>query len=121
MAHVRSTARPHDDAPTQVGEGAAADRDVIDKGHNSTGSIERSRSVHAGDMGSQSNAKGDSDGGSCTHSCNFSPSTITVSRMREMIEQGYFAEAGARAPGEETLPEPENDEVIVLRIFYSWS
>jgi hypothetical protein len=49
---------------------------------------------------SQSNAKGDSGGGSLTCSCYFSPSIVTVSHIREMIDQGYFAEGGALAPGE---------------------
>jgi hypothetical protein len=35
-----------------------------------------------------------------------------------MIEQGYFVNGGARAPGEETVPEPENDEAIVLKEFF---
>jgi hypothetical protein len=100
MAHVRSTTCPRDDAPVQQGKCAVTESDVVDKGRDNIGSAERTGSVCATDAGSQSNAKGDSSGGSLTCSCYFSPSIVTVSRIREMIDQGYFAEGGALAPGE---------------------
>jgi hypothetical protein len=65
-------------------------------------------------VGSQSNVEGDSNEGSCTHSYNFGPSTITVGRIQEMIKLGYFAEGGARALREETILELENNEPVVL-------
>jgi hypothetical protein len=40
---------------------------------------------------------------------------VTVRHIREMIDQGYFAEGSAYAPGEETIiPEPESDKVVVF-------
>jgi hypothetical protein len=73
--------------------------------------------MHASDTGSQSNVEGDCDGGSRTHSCYFGPSTVTITRIWEMIDQGYFTEGGARTPGEETILEPKNDEAIVFEEF----
>jgi hypothetical protein len=110
MAHVRSTARPRYDAPTQEGEGVAVERDVSSKSHDSAGSVGGSWSVHASDTGSRSNAEGNSDRGS--YSYNFSPLMVTVSRIRELIEQGYFDEGGAHTPREETIAEQENDEAV---------
>jgi hypothetical protein len=92
MARVRSTAHPHDDVPVAEGECAIAERVVIDEGHESIGSAERTELAHASDAGSQGHAKGDSDEGSCTRSYYFGPSTITRSRIQEMIDQGYFTE-----------------------------
>jgi hypothetical protein len=117
-AHVRSTAHPRDDVPAQEDECVAADRDVIDEGHEYVESIERSGLVHASDAGSSSNAEGDSDGGSCTRSYNFGPLMVTVCFIREMIKRGHFAKGGACAPREETVPEPENDEAIVFEEFF---
>jgi hypothetical protein len=99
MAHVRSTTHPRHDAPAQEGEYVAADRDVIDEGRDCARSVERSGLVHAGDTGSQSNSKCDSNGGSRTHSYNFGPSMVTVGRIRDKIERAYFAEGGAHPSG----------------------
>jgi hypothetical protein len=120
MASLRSTTRPRDDAPAQGGEGAIIERGAVDEGHDSVGSVQRTESVRASDAGSQSNAKGDSHGGSCAYSWYFGPSIVTVSRIhiREMIDQGYLTERGARALGEETIPEPENDEAVVFEEFF---
>jgi hypothetical protein len=62
------------------------ERDASDEGHNIVGSVERSGSDRASDAGSQSNAEDDFDGGSCTCSYNFGPLSITMRRIREMIE-----------------------------------
>jgi hypothetical protein len=35
-----------------------------------------------------------------------------------MVEKGYFPKGGAHAPGAETVPEPDNDEVIVYEDFF---
>jgi hypothetical protein len=48
----------------------------------------------------------------------FGSSTITVSKIKEIEEKGYFAEDEARAPGAETMPEPYNDEVVVYEGFF---
>jgi hypothetical protein len=40
-----------------------------------------------------------------------------VSRIREMIDRGYFAEGMGHVPGEETVPEPVADELVIFRSF----
>jgi hypothetical protein len=106
IAHAKGTTHPRDDVPVQEGEGAAVERGASGESHGNTGSVEGSRSVRMSDVGSQS-------------SCNFGPSTITVSRIREMTEQRCFAEGGARASGEENIPEPEDDETILFEEFFT--
>jgi hypothetical protein len=119
MARVRSITRLRNDAPVQEGEGAVTERGAVGEGRMSVGSAERTKSVRVSDVGSQSNAEDDSGGGSCTRSCNFDLSTVTVSRIRDMIDHGYFAEGGAHTPGEETIPKPKNDEPIIFEEFFT--
>jgi hypothetical protein len=45
--------------------------------------------------------------------------TVIVSRIQKMIDQRYFTEGGSRASGEETILEPENDEAIILKEFFT--
>jgi hypothetical protein len=123
MARVRSTARPRDNAPVTESEGAAAERGAIDKGRESAGLAERTESVRASDVSSHSRAKGDSNEGSHTHSYCFGPSTVTIGHIREMIDHGYFAKGSARGLGEETIPEPANNEAVggsCQNIFGRW-
>jgi hypothetical protein len=47
------------------------------------------------------------------------PLTITVSRIRGMIDRGYFTEGMGREPGEETVPEPHPDEAVVFEEFFT--
>jgi hypothetical protein len=94
ICHVMSTTCPRDAAPMQEGGDAVAERDAIDEGRNSASSVERSESVHRSDVGSQSNAEGDSDGGSHTRSYYFGTLMVTVSHIREMMERAYFVEGG---------------------------
>jgi hypothetical protein len=74
--------------------------------------------VNVSDAGSQSHAEGESDGGSHTRNCYFGPSTVTMSRIHEMMDQGYFVEGGARVPGEETIPELDSNKAIVFEDFF---
>jgi hypothetical protein len=48
----------------------------------------------------------------------FGSSTITVGKIKEMAEKGFFPEDGARALGVETVPELENDEPLVDKDFF---
>jgi hypothetical protein len=48
----------------------------------------------------------------------FGSSTITVGRIKEMVEKCYFPEDGARARGAETVPELDNDEAMVYEDFF---
>jgi hypothetical protein len=52
------------------------------------------------DTGSHDRASDDMDEGSHTRSYFFGPSTVTVSRIRGMIDNGYFVEGMAREPGQ---------------------
>jgi hypothetical protein len=52
-------------------------------------------------------------------SYNFGPSTITVGRIRQLGALGYFAEGSAREPGEEVIPEPAADEVLMFVDFFA--
>jgi hypothetical protein len=119
MARVRSTACSHDDVPAIEGEGAVVERAIIDEGHDIIGSSERTELAHASDAGSQGHDEGDSDEGSCTHSYYFGPLTIIVCRIWEMIDQEYFIEGGARASGEETIPEPDSDKDVIFEEFFT--
>jgi hypothetical protein len=49
-----------------------------------------------------------SEGGSCNENSQtyyFKSSTITVGKIKEMVEKGYFPEGRARTPGAETMSE----------------
>jgi hypothetical protein len=49
----------------------------------------------------------------------FGSSTITVGKIKEMVEKGYFLKGRAHAPGAETMSEPDNDEAMVYEDFLS--
>jgi hypothetical protein len=51
-------------------------------------------------------------------SCYFGSSTITVEKIKEMEERGYFLESEGRAPGTESVLEPNNDEAVVYGDFF---
>jgi hypothetical protein len=48
----------------------------------------------------------------------FGSSTITVGKIKEMVEKGYFTKGGAWAPGAETVLESEDDEAMVYKDFF---
>jgi hypothetical protein len=48
----------------------------------------------------------------------FGASTITLGRIKEMVERGYFAVGDARAPVAEVVPESDNVEVVVYEDFF---
>jgi hypothetical protein len=50
--------------------------------------------------------------------CYFGLSTITVGKIKEMEERGYFLEGKGRAPGAETVLEPNSDEAVIFEDFY---
>jgi hypothetical protein len=45
-------------------------------------------------------------------------STITVGKIKEMEEKCYFPEGEARAPGDETVQEPNGDKAVVYEDFF---
>jgi hypothetical protein len=64
------------------------------------------------------------EGGSSSENswtCYFGSSTITVGKINEMVEKGYFSEGEARAPGAEIVLELDNDKAVVYEdFFYRW-
>jgi hypothetical protein len=50
---------------------------------------------------------------------NFGASTITMGRIKEMMEKSYFADGDAHTLVAETMSEPENDEAFVYEDFFS--
>jgi hypothetical protein len=48
----------------------------------------------------------------------FRPSTITVGKIKEMVEKGYFPEGGAHEPVAKTVPELDSDKVVVYEDFF---
>jgi hypothetical protein len=109
MARVKSSTR-YIGGATGGGSGG--------EGHESRG-FERTESARLSDAGSHSGADDIVDKGSRSRSCFFGPSTVTVSRIRGMIESGYFAEGMHREPREETVPEPNPDEDVVFEEFFA--
>jgi hypothetical protein len=49
---------------------------------------------------------------------NFRTSTITIGRMKEMVEKGYFVDGEARTPRAEAVPEPDSDEAGMYEGFF---
>jgi hypothetical protein len=114
MACVKGMACPRDDAVDAEGEGAFEERDA-----SSEGSTERTGSAQASDVGSHSRTGEDTDEGSCTRSYYYGPSTVTVSCVRKMVDRGYFADGMAHVLGEETISEPNDNEVVVFEEFFT--
>jgi hypothetical protein len=50
--------------------------------------------------------------------CYFRSSTITVGKIKEMEQKGYFLEGVARIPGAETVPRLNGDEAVVYKDFF---
>jgi hypothetical protein len=44
---------------------------------------------------------------------------VTVSRIRGMVDNGYFVHGMGHVPGEETVPEPRADEAILFKVFFT--
>jgi hypothetical protein len=104
MAHVKSTARPI---------GGAADSGDEDRGIKR--SEERTESTQLSDTGSQG-AIGDVV--ETSRSFQFRPSSVTVNWVCGMIGSGYFIEGMGHEHGEETVPEPHPDELVVFEEFF---
>jgi hypothetical protein len=68
------------------------------------------------------NTEDNLDGGASDNAklrtCYFRSSTITVSKIKEMEEKGYFPEGEAHAPGAETMPETNGDKVVMYKDFF---
>jgi hypothetical protein len=75
-----------------------------------------------GRLSSPDVAEGSLDEGGCndenSRTYYFDSSIVTIGKIKEMMEKGYFAEGEARAPGAETVPESDSDEAIVYEEFF---
>jgi hypothetical protein len=56
--------------------------------------------------------------GATTRTHYFRASTITVGKIKEMEERGYFVKDEACVPRAETMPEPRDDEAVVFEDFF---
>jgi hypothetical protein len=111
MAHVRSTAR--------YARGAASSGSGRE-GHESRGSEERIEYAHQSDAGSRNKVGDIVDKGAHSWSF-FGPLIVTISRIRGMIDSGYFAEGMGHEPRQETVPEPNPNEAVVFEEFFAAS
>jgi hypothetical protein len=48
----------------------------------------------------------------------FGSLTITISKIKEIEDKGYFPKYEARAPGAKTMLEPNNDKAVVYEKFF---
>jgi hypothetical protein len=71
-----------------------------------------------GGGGSDDSADADASDNESSHTYCLSTSTITLGRIREMAEKGYFVEGQARAAGEEMIPGPQEDEAVIFEDFF---
>jgi hypothetical protein len=107
MAHVKSTAWP-------VGGAAAGG-----SGGEGAGSEERTLSMRPSDVGFHSDGGDVRVESSHLQSFYFGPSTVTVSQIREMIDNVYFTNGMGHEPGEETMSEPHVDEAVLFEEFFT--
>jgi hypothetical protein len=78
-------------------------------------SVDESVVSRGGDWGGSTDEGASGDESSRTYY--FGASTITLDRIREMVEKGYFVEGEERAAREETTPDQNVDGAIVFEEF----
>jgi hypothetical protein len=76
-------------------------------------------SVQLSDVGSHSGAGADIDVGSRMWSYYFRPSTVTISRIREMVDNDNFADGMGHEPSEETIADPQAEEAVLFKEFFT--
>jgi hypothetical protein len=120
MARIKITIVSRDDLETENVAEASAHEEVA-----------KSASVHEGSRSEPNNGGGGDDGGleealdaaaaaeDDVWTYCFGASTVTISHIREMVVLNYFAEGDGRAPEEETIPEPGDDEAVVFEEFFT--
>jgi hypothetical protein len=127
MARVRSTVRvTHDREETEATETASISEVmrrsglVVTEGAPDEGApaIEAEQAdVEEGDIGEDETDYNTAMPSKPSH-LDFGKSTVSEADMAMMTKLGYFREVDKgliRFGGEETIPKPENDEVVVLR------
>jgi hypothetical protein len=121
MARVKSTAHPCDAAEMEGVLGAEnPTRAPTHEDHADSLSVnngfEFGYESEVGSQGAKDPGAGVTEG---SRSYYFGPSTVTVSRIREMSALNYFVKGNARMPGEETISEPLADEAVVFEEFFT--
>jgi hypothetical protein len=81
---------------------------------DSTSANNGSISGYETEAGSPSAGNPTVDGDEGSRNYCFSPLTVTVSRIREMSALNYFVNGDTHEPGEETVPESGDDEVVIF-------
>jgi hypothetical protein len=130
MARVRSTARvTHDGEETETGETAPISKVmrwsglVVTEGAPDEGAPATEAEqvdVEEGDIGEDEIDYNTAIPSKPSH-LDFGKSTVSEADMAMMTKLGYFREvdkALIRFGGEETIPKPENDEVVVFKSFF---
>jgi hypothetical protein len=107
MARVKSIVRPIGGATADTSGGGGED------------SEERIVSARLSDASSQSDGGDARVESSQLQSFYFGPSTVTVSRIRGMVDCSYFADGMGHEPKEETVPEPHADEAVLFEEFFT--
>jgi hypothetical protein len=130
MARVRSTARvTHDGEDTEATEtapiskvmrrsGLVLTEGAPDEGAHAT-EVEQA-DIEEGDIGEEEIDYNTAMPSKPSH-LDFGKSTVSEADMAMMTKLGYFREADKgliRFDGEETIPKPENDEVVVFKSFF---
>jgi hypothetical protein len=130
MARVRSTARvTHDREETEAAEtapisevmrrsGLVMTEGASDEGAPATEAEQAN--IEEGDTGEEEIDYNTAMPSKPSH-LNFGKSTVSKADMAMMTKLGYFREADKgliRFGGEETIPKPENDEVVVFKSFF---
>jgi hypothetical protein len=130
MARVRSTARvTHDGEEAEAAETAPISKVmrqsglVVPEGASNEGAPAaeaEQADIEEGDAGEEEIDYNTTMPSKPSH-LDFGKSTISEADMLMMIKLGYFGEAEKkliRFGGEETIPKPENDEVVVFKSFF---
>jgi hypothetical protein len=107
MALVRSTTRPISDA---MAGGA---------GNEGDGSKERIVSTRLSDVDSPSDGGDARAESSRSPGFYFRPSTMSIRQIHRMVDGDCFIDGMDHEPGEETVPEPWDDEAVVFEEFFT--
>jgi hypothetical protein len=95
--------------------GASDHQDVVD----SASLHEGSKSEYQSDRGTEDAVEACVAADKAQQTYCFGASTITICHIWEMAELRYFADEAACAPGEETVSESRDDEVIFIEEFFT--
>jgi hypothetical protein len=122
MARVRSTARIERDGD----ETEAAETVPISEAMRRSGLVSSKDTPAAKATQADVEEVGSEDGYSCrmpskSSHLDFGKSTISEADLPKMVKLGYFSEAKkelVRFGGEETIPKPEKNEVVVFKSFF---